>query len=214
MNLVLKGRYQEKLSQIAEEIKMNRSKIETKTVVNFSRDLVEGVSRLEKVIRGFDVGLLVNSAGISYLYARYFHEVDDELLKKLIKINVEGVTRVTNVVLSGMVERKRGAIVNIGSGAAPVIPSDPLYTVYAALRLLTDSYPVQLLKRWKLCQLRYQHHKHNIHNQHQKWSSNLYTIHIQTSIQNQIPIDTIMHRASILLFFLNLFSFQDNSNES
>jgi 17beta-estradiol 17-dehydrogenase / very-long-chain 3-oxoacyl-CoA reductase len=65
---------------------------------------------------------------------RYFHEVDDELLKNLIKINVEGVTRVTHAVLPGMVERKRGAIVNIGSGAATVIPTDPLYTVYAATK--------------------------------------------------------------------------------
>jgi 17beta-estradiol 17-dehydrogenase / very-long-chain 3-oxoacyl-CoA reductase len=37
-------------------------------------------------------------------------------------------------VLPGMVERKRGAIVNIGSGAASVVPSDPLYSVYAATK--------------------------------------------------------------------------------
>jgi 17beta-estradiol 17-dehydrogenase / very-long-chain 3-oxoacyl-CoA reductase len=33
-----------------------------------------------------------------------------------------------------MLERKKGAIVNIGSGAAIVIPSDPLYAVYAATK--------------------------------------------------------------------------------
>jgi 17beta-estradiol 17-dehydrogenase / very-long-chain 3-oxoacyl-CoA reductase len=71
MNLVLVGRNQEKLSQIAEEIKAKSPKIETQTVViDFSGDLIEGVSRLEKVIQGLDVGLLVNSAGISYPYAR------------------------------------------------------------------------------------------------------------------------------------------------
>jgi 17beta-estradiol 17-dehydrogenase / very-long-chain 3-oxoacyl-CoA reductase len=37
-------------------------------------------------------------------------------------------------VLSGMVQRKRGAIVNIGSGAATIMPSAPLYTVYAATK--------------------------------------------------------------------------------
>lgn len=141
MNLVLVGRNQDKLSQIAEEIKGKSPRVETQTVViDFAGDLVEGVNRLEKAIRGLDVGLLINSAGISYPYARYFHEVDDELLKNLIKINVEGVTRVTHAVLPGMVERKRGAIVNIGSGAATVIPTDPLYTVYAATKAYIDQF--------------------------------------------------------------------------
>jgi len=60
--------------------------------------------------------------------------VDEELMRSLIRVNVEGVTRVTHAVLPGMVERKRGAIVNIGSGSAFVIPSDPMYTIYAATK--------------------------------------------------------------------------------
>ncbi|KAM3226867.1 hypothetical protein ACQJBY_059066 [Aegilops geniculata] len=55
-------------------------------------------------------------------------------MRSLIRVNVEGVTRVTHAVLPGMVDRKRGAIVNIGSGAASVVPSDPLYSVYAATK--------------------------------------------------------------------------------
>ncbi|TQD69138.1 hypothetical protein C1H46_045329 [Malus baccata] len=39
-----------------------------------------------------------------------------------------------------MVERKKGAIVNIGSGAAIVIPSDPLYAVYAATKAYIDQF--------------------------------------------------------------------------
>ncbi|PWA39101.1 hypothetical protein CTI12_AA574000 [Artemisia annua] len=60
--------------------------------------------------------------------------IDDELLTSLIKVNVEGTTKVTQAVLPGMVMRKKGAIVNIGSGAAIVIPSDPFYAVYAATK--------------------------------------------------------------------------------
>ncbi|XVF33898.1 hypothetical protein REPUB_Repub18cG0011100 [Reevesia pubescens] len=50
------------------------------------------------------------------------------------KVNVEGTTKVNQTVLLGMVKRKKGAIVNIGSGAAIVTPSDPLYVVYAATK--------------------------------------------------------------------------------
>jgi 17beta-estradiol 17-dehydrogenase / very-long-chain 3-oxoacyl-CoA reductase len=51
------------------------------------------------------------------------------LLKNLIQVNVVGTTKVTQAVLTGILKRKKGAIVNIGSGTAIVIPSDPLYVI-------------------------------------------------------------------------------------
>lgn len=135
LNLVLVGRNPDKLKDVSSAIRAKFDKIEIKTVVvDFSGDLSEGVKRIGEVIEGLDVGVLINNVGISYPYARFFHEVDEKLLGDLIKINVEGTTKVTQVVLPGMLKRKKGAIVNIGSGAAIVIPSDPLYSVYAAAK--------------------------------------------------------------------------------
>jgi 17beta-estradiol 17-dehydrogenase / very-long-chain 3-oxoacyl-CoA reductase len=137
LGLVLVGRNQEKLAAVAAEIKARHPKVpEVRTfVLDFAGEgLAAGVEALKDSIRGLDVGVLVNNAGVSYPYARYFHEVDEELMRTLIRVNVEGVTRVTHAVLPAMVERKRGAIVNIGSGAASVVPSDPLYSVYAATK--------------------------------------------------------------------------------
>ncbi|KAG0489284.1 hypothetical protein HPP92_008095 [Vanilla planifolia] len=59
------------------------------------------------------------------------------------------MTKVTHVVLPGMVERKRGAILNIGSGAAVVIPSDPLYAVYAATKAYVDQFSKCLYVEYK-----------------------------------------------------------------
>nr|XP_027098062.1 very-long-chain 3-oxoacyl-CoA reductase 1-like isoform X1 [Coffea arabica] len=141
LNLVLVGRNVDKLDDISREIRSKYAKIETKTVVvDFSGDLSEGVKKIGEAIEALDVGILINNVGVSYPYARYFHEVDDELLKNLIKVNVEGTTKVTQVVLPGMIGRKRGAIINIGSGAATVIPSDPLYAVYAASKAYIDQF--------------------------------------------------------------------------
>jgi 17beta-estradiol 17-dehydrogenase / very-long-chain 3-oxoacyl-CoA reductase len=67
-----------------------------------------------------DVDVLVNSAGACYPYARKV--VDEELVRNLIRLNVDTVTRVTHVVLPGMVRRGRGAVVNIGSAFA-ILPS-------------------------------------------------------------------------------------------
>lgn len=135
LSLVLVARNPNKLKEVCDSIQAKFSKVQIKTViVDFSGDLDQGVAKIKEAVEDLDVGILINNVGMSYPYARFFHEVDEELLRNLIKINVEGTTKVTQAVLPGMVKKKKGAIVNIGSGAAIVIPSDPLYSVYAATK--------------------------------------------------------------------------------
>ncbi|KAM3404593.1 hypothetical protein ACQJBY_007596 [Aegilops geniculata] len=151
LGIVLVGRNPDKLAVVSEEIRAKHPKTEVRTfVLDFAAEgLADGVEALKDSIRGLDIGVLVNNAGVSYPYARYFHEVDEELMRSLIRVNVEGITRVTHAVVPGMVERKRGAIVNIGSGAASVVPSDPLYSVYAATKAYVDQFSRCLYVEYK-----------------------------------------------------------------
>ncbi|KAL2505277.1 Very-long-chain 3-oxoacyl-CoA reductase 1 [Abeliophyllum distichum] len=150
LNLVLVGRNPDKLQEVSDSIKSKYGSTQVKTVVvDFSGDLNDGVGRIKETIEGLDVGVLINNVGVSYPYARFFHEVDENLLNDLIKVNVEGTTKVTHAVLPGMVQRKKGAIVNIGSGAAIVIPSDPLYAVYAATKAYIDQFSRCLYVEYK-----------------------------------------------------------------
>ncbi|KAH9616274.1 hypothetical protein KSS87_019905 [Heliosperma pusillum] len=150
LNLVLVGRNPDRLNDVCVSIKIKYENVEIKTVVvDFSGDLDQGVVKIKEVIEGLDVGVLINNVGVSYPYARYFHEVDQQLLKNLIKVNVEGTSKVTHAVLPNMIKRKKGAIVNIGSGATIVIPSHPLYSVYAATKAYIDQFSRCLYVEYK-----------------------------------------------------------------
>ncbi|CAL9239784.1 unnamed protein product [Arabidopsis halleri] len=139
LNLILVARNPDKLKDVSESIRSKYSQTQILTVVmDFSGDIDEGVKRIKETIEGLDVGILINNAGMSYPYAKYFHEVDEELLNNLIKINVEGTTKVTQAVLPNMLQRKKGAIINMGSGASALIPSYPFYSVYAGVKTYVD----------------------------------------------------------------------------
>ncbi|KAJ1271588.1 hypothetical protein BS78_06G138800 [Paspalum vaginatum] len=136
LGLVLVGRSPDKLATVSAEVEARHPGTQVRTfVLDFAGDgLARKVGALAEFVAGLDVGVLVNNAGACYPYAKYLHEVDGALVRNLIRLNVEAVTRVTHAVLPGMVRRGRGAVVSIGSGASCVVPSDPLYTVYAATK--------------------------------------------------------------------------------
>ncbi|KAK9108350.1 hypothetical protein Syun_024361 [Stephania yunnanensis] len=134
LNLVLLGRSPEKLQHVSNAILTELPNTKIKTVqVDFS-DVTKYNSELQGVIEGVDVGVLINNVGVTYPSAEFFHEVEEQVLMDLIRVNVEGTSVVTRAVLPGMVERKRGAIVNIGSAAGLVAPSHPLFAIYAATK--------------------------------------------------------------------------------
>lgn len=136
LDLILVSRNLAKLKQVSNEItsKHPTAKIKVFEVDFAGENVVARVKVMQEVIRDekLDVGVLINNVGVTYPVARFFHEVDEEVWMKVVKVNVEGTSLVTKAMIEGMIKRKNGAIVNIGSGAAIVVPSHPLYAIYAA----------------------------------------------------------------------------------
>lgn len=92
-----------------------------------------GINELRSAIEGLDLGIVVNSAGVTYPGAMYFHEAKEAVWDPVIRVNVEATAWVTWVVMQKMAARnKPGAVVNIGSASSVVVPSFPFYAVYAA----------------------------------------------------------------------------------
>lgn len=143
LNLILVGRNVSKLDSTSDEIRGKcGGGIEIRTVVvDLARVSGEELERrIEDAIRGLDVGILINSAGLAYPYSRFFHEVDLELMQSVLLVNVEAATWITRAVLPGMLRKKKGAIVNIGSGSSGDLCSYPLNTIYAATKSYTTMF--------------------------------------------------------------------------
>ncbi|KAI3830650.1 hypothetical protein MKW92_030035 [Papaver armeniacum] len=142
LNLILVGRNINKLQNVTRAIQSEYPNIRIKiVVVDFSSsDLSVGIRKIEEAIGGLDVGVLVNNVGITYPSANFFHAVDEKIWVNIIRVNIEATTRVTMAVLPGMLKRKNGAIVNIGSGASIVVPSHPLFAIYAASKAYVDQW--------------------------------------------------------------------------
>ena len=100
-------------------------------------------------LKEIEVGILVNNAGMSYEHADYLHLISDELVAKLIQINIVSLTRLTKAVLPGMESRKKGLIINVGSAAGTMTIGDPLYAVYSGTKAYVDAFSRSLYLEYK-----------------------------------------------------------------
>lgn len=132
-NILLISRTLSKLQEAKKDLASKYPHIEVRTLdIDFS-DFNEAAHRkVATAIADLDVGVLVNNVGVSYPFTKYFHELTDEEVDAIVHLNVTSTTWMTRIVLPGMLERKRGAIVNISSAAG--VSTSPLLAQYGAAK--------------------------------------------------------------------------------
>lgn len=140
--LVLAARRMDRLRKLAAEIGTECHLIELDV-----RDRKTVHAAVEAIPPAFrDVDVLVNNAGLSRGLAP-LHEGSEDDWDEMIDTNVKGLLYVTRAVLPGMVERKRGHVINVGSVAGH--ETYPLGNVYcaskAAVRVLNKALRLDLL---------------------------------------------------------------------
>ncbi|XWS36062.1 hypothetical protein CRYUN_Cryun20dG0051100 [Craigia yunnanensis] len=152
LNLILVSRNSSKLKIIVTEIHAEFPHTKIKAVTHdFSSDVSNGVKLIGEAVKKVEVGVLINNVGITYPEAMFFHGLDEEVWKEILRVNLEGTIWVTRAVLPGMLNMKRCAIVNIWSGASFVAPSHLLYTIYAATKAYADQLSRSLYVEYKRC---------------------------------------------------------------
>ena len=148
MNLLLISRNSTKLTEVSNTISAKNGKIKIQTLpIDFSLFDVAAQYQLKETVKGMEVGVLINNVGQSYDHPEFFHSLDERTVQSLIDLNIKSTSIVTHIVLQGMVERKKGAIVNISS-AASLFPS-PLLAQYSAAKSYIDYFSRSLHAEYK-----------------------------------------------------------------
>lgn len=114
-DLVLCARRMDRLQALNDELSGN-SEVVIQTLDVTDPQAVEGfLEALPQASREIDV--LVNNAGLA-LGLQPAHEADLQDWQTMVDTNIKGLMHMTRLILPGMVQRRRGHIINIGSVAA------------------------------------------------------------------------------------------------
>lgn len=135
--IVLVARREERLHELREELirgHPNLSVHTRKTDLANSSELKEMMAWLEH--EKIDVDLLINNAGVGDL--GHFATIDPARLEQILHVNMEALTILTRSLLPAMIERRRGAILNVSSSAGflPIAG----FAVYAASKAFVTAF--------------------------------------------------------------------------
>ncbi|WP_026836933.1 SDR family NAD(P)-dependent oxidoreductase [Gillisia sp. JM1] len=134
ISLILCGRK----TEVLKELEIELSKQVAVTTLNFDvRDKTEVFKKIESLPETFkNIDILVNNAG----NAHGLDPIQDGNLEDwdaMLDINVKGLLYVSKAIIHGMIERKSGHIINIGSTAGKEVY--PNGNVYCASKFAVDA---------------------------------------------------------------------------
>lgn len=115
LNVVLIGRSAEKLAQVEKEVP-EAYQVQVRTVVVDFTDGNRGIYKeVEKQLNGMEMGILINNVCMCTTSLEYFADISRDFCQDIINCNMLSMTMMTSIVLPGMLQRKRGVVVTVGS---------------------------------------------------------------------------------------------------
>lgn len=128
MNLILVARREERLKKLSDELKEKYNVSIVIAPVDLSKE--NFIEDLKKFVEDREVGMLINNAGFGS--AGEFANSDVEQQANMIRVNCIAPTILTHRFVQPMKERKKGAIIFLGSLVA--YQPTPLTTTYSATK--------------------------------------------------------------------------------
>jgi uncharacterized protein len=135
-DLVLVARSEGKLAALADELSGSYGVDADIAVADLAKPSAAAELAASLRTRDLQIDILINNAGFG-LFAPVY-EADHAVLSDMVRLNIETLVDLTREYLPGMLERDRGAIVNVGStaGFQPV----PYMAVYGATKAFVLSF--------------------------------------------------------------------------
>ena len=140
-SLIICGRRQERLNELSSELSAETDVFSLKFDVGDNERVKAAIASLPDAWKNIEV--LVNNAGNAH-GSGPLHEGDVADWEAMIDSNVRGLLFVSRAVISGMVERKKGDIINISSIAGKVAYANG--NVYCATKYAVDGLTQSLRK--------------------------------------------------------------------
>ncbi|XP_028653622.1 inactive hydroxysteroid dehydrogenase-like protein 1 isoform X1 [Erpetoichthys calabaricus] len=137
LNIILIGQDRSKLEDTAKTIAETYGVETTIIEADFSQGK-EVCKPIKQAVTSKEIGILVNDIGVSYERPHYFTELSEVRLWDIINRNITAASLMVHLVLPGMVERKKGAIVNISSGCC--CKPTPKMAAYSASKAYLDHF--------------------------------------------------------------------------
>ncbi|KDE06030.1 hypothetical protein MVLG_03584 [Microbotryum lychnidis-dioicae p1A1 Lamole] len=138
-NVFLASRTASKLEEISQEITSKFPSIKTQVhSIDFASASSEDYKAFGNALESLEVGVLINNVGKSYDEPMFFQDLPDQDSADIIEININATLKTTKLVLPGMISRRRGLILTVGSFAG-LVPS-PLLAVYSASKAFVSTW--------------------------------------------------------------------------
>lgn len=128
MSCVLTARRQDRLEALASELEREHGVATRCIAVDLAAP--DGAAFVADSVADLEIGVLVNNAGAGY--AGSFAKQDGQRLNDMVQLNCAAPVALTSLLLPAMRERRRGAVIVVGSvaGHQPL----PYHAVYAATK--------------------------------------------------------------------------------
>jgi 17beta-estradiol 17-dehydrogenase / very-long-chain 3-oxoacyl-CoA reductase len=110
--------------------------------MDFAQNKDADYARLEDAVHGMDIAVLINNVGKSHDMPVPFAQTPEDEMTDIITINCLGTLRVTQLVLPGMIQRKKGLILTMGS-VGGLLPT-PLLATYSGSKAFLQQWSTAL----------------------------------------------------------------------
>ncbi|XP_041043405.1 inactive hydroxysteroid dehydrogenase-like protein 1 [Carcharodon carcharias] len=93
---------------------------------------------IRETVEDKEIGILVNSVDVPYDHPQSFLNISEDKLWDLINVNIAATNMMIHILLPGMIQRRKGAIVNISSGSC--CKPTPQMATYSSVKTYLDHF--------------------------------------------------------------------------